>query len=94
MSLGKTNFLIRELINKGLLKIKKFKNNKNKRVYLYILTPHGIKQKASITYGFLKKKIEEYDKLEGEIHQLKDVLKENPEFSEMVEADIKSFKER
>ncbi len=70
-SLGKINFLLRELIDRGLVKAENFKNSNNKRAYLYLLTPTGIETKAKTTYHFLKRKIEEYEKLEKEIEQLK-----------------------
>lgn len=71
LSLGKINFLIRAMIEKGLIKAENFKNSSNKSAYLYLLTPMGIEEKAKTTYRFLKRKIEEYEKLEIEIEQLK-----------------------
>ena len=70
LSLGKVNFLIKALIEKGLIKAENFKNSRNKMAYLYCLTPQGIEQKADITYRFLKRKLTEYEKLEEEIRQL------------------------
>lgn len=70
-SLGKINFLIKAMVEKGLIKVENFKNSKNKSAYLYVLTPVGIEEKAKTTYRFLKRKIEEYEKLEIEIKQLK-----------------------
>lgn len=71
LSLGKINFLLKKLIARGLVKAENFKNSSNKRAYLYLLTPTGIEIKAKATYRFLKRKIEEYEKLETEIAQLK-----------------------
>jgi len=71
LSLGKINFLVKALIEKGLIKVENFKNSKNKSAYLYSLTPHGFEEKTKATYLFLKRKIEEYEKLEVEIKQLK-----------------------
>jgi EPS-associated MarR family transcriptional regulator len=71
VSLGKVNFLIKALIDKGFIKAKNFKNANNKYAYIYILTPPGLEEKARITYHFLKRKMEEYDQLEEEIRQLK-----------------------
>jgi len=64
ISLGKTNYLIRELAKKGLLKIINFshKDHKLKRIS-YILTPQGFKEKADLTLHFLKRKQEEYESL-------------------------------
>jgi MarR family. len=71
LSLGKINFLIKALIEKGFIKAGNFKTSKNKIAYLYFLTPSGIEEKAKITYRFLKRKMKEYEKLEEEIQQLK-----------------------
>jgi len=70
-SLGKINFLIKAMVEKGLIKVESFKNSRNKSAYLYLLPPMGIEEKAKTTYRFLRRKIEEYEKLETEIKQLK-----------------------
>jgi len=70
ISLGKVNFLLRALIEKGLVKVSNFKQSQHKAAYLYHLTPHGIEEKTKITYHFLKRKIEEYEQLEEEIRRL------------------------
>ena len=77
ISLGKTNYCLKALINKGLIKAKNFKNNDNKRAYLYILTPKGIETKTKISIKFLKRKIQEYEALSQEIEQLKTELNTN-----------------
>jgi len=71
ISLGKVNFLIKALIEKGFIKANNFKNARNKYAYLYLLTPRGIEQKAKITYRFLKRNMEEYEQLKEEIRELK-----------------------
>ncbi|MEE9910708.1 MAG: MarR family EPS-associated transcriptional regulator [Deltaproteobacteria bacterium] len=71
LSLGKINFLIRAMIEDGLIKADNFKNSKHKNSYLYFLTPRGIEEKTKITHHFLKRKMVEYEKLEEEIQQLK-----------------------
>ena len=71
ISLGKVNFLVNALIQKGLIKAHNFKNSSNKKAYLYILTPSGIEEKAKITYRFLKRKMKEYEQLEEQIRLLK-----------------------
>jgi len=76
ISLGKTNYCLKALISKGLVKAKNFKNSKNKSAYLYTLTPKGIEAKAKISVGFLQRKIEEYEALKLEIEQLKSELEE------------------
>jgi len=71
ISLGKVNFLINALIQKGLVKAHNFKNSNNKKAYLYYLTPRGFEEKAKITYRFLRRKIQEFEQLESEIKLLK-----------------------
>lgn len=71
ISLGKTNFCIQALIEKGLIKANNFRNSQNKKAYFYYLTPKGMEEKASITLQFLKYKMEEYEELKKEIEQLR-----------------------
>ena len=66
-SLGKINYCLKALKQKGLIKAENFKKNKNKINYLYILTPKGISQKTKLTINFMKRKIKEYDELKAEI---------------------------
>ena len=71
ISLGKANYCMKALIQKGWVKANNFKNNKNKAAYAYLLTPKGIEQKAQITVRYLKSKLAEYEALKQEIEQLK-----------------------
>ncbi len=71
VSLGKVNFILKALINKGLIKAHNFKKSNRKKAYLYILTPSGLEEKARITYSFLKRKLQEYENLQDEIRLLK-----------------------
>ena len=71
ISLGKVNFCLKALIEKGLLKATNFRNNKNKLAYMYLLTPSGIEEKASTTLRFLKHKLHEYEALQIEIEELR-----------------------
>lgn len=71
VSLGKVNFLLKALIDKGHVKVQNFKKSNNKCVYLYFLTPEGLQEKMEITYRFLKRKLKEYEDIEEEIRQLK-----------------------
>jgi len=71
ISLGRANYCIRALAEKGLVKAKNFRNSKNKAGYAYFLTPRGIEEKVKITAYFLRRKIEEYEALEKEIEQLR-----------------------
>ena len=66
-SLGKLNYCLAALKNKGLVKINNFKKNPNKIGYVYVLTPKGITLKTKLTLNFMKKKMEEFDELKKEI---------------------------
>ena len=66
-SLGKLNYCLKALQQKGLVKIENFKKNPNKINYFYILTPQGIAEKTSLTINFMKRKMKEYDELKKEI---------------------------
>tara|TARA_B110000967_G_C18833929_1_gene535575 strand:+ start:350 stop:652 length:303 start_codon:yes stop_codon:yes gene_type:complete len=66
-SLGKLNYCINALKEKGFLKINNFKKNPNKIGYIYALTPNGLAIKTELTIRFMKKKMEEYDELRKEI---------------------------
>ena len=77
ISLGKVNFLINALIQKGFIKVENFQKSSNKSKYLYCLTPRGIEEKSRMTYLFLKRKIREYEHLELEIQQLREETREN-----------------
>ena len=70
VSLGRINYCLKALVAKGQLKVNNFTNNKNKSVYLYLLTPRGISEKAKLTSGFLKRKLNEYELLKREIDAL------------------------
>ena len=70
-SLGKVNYIIKALTEKGIIKLKSFKSSHKKAGYLYYLTPKGIKKKAEITRKFLEQRLEEYDNLQEEIKMLK-----------------------
>ncbi|TEA77875.1 MarR family EPS-associated transcriptional regulator [Allopusillimonas ginsengisoli] len=70
ISLGKTNYCLKELLRGGLIKIQNFKNSHNKLAYAYLLTPAGVSTKAELTLRFLKIKVGEYKTLKAEIEQL------------------------
>ena len=65
-SLGKLNYCLKGLVNKGLVKLNNFKNNKNKLNYVYLLTPKGFSHKISQTVNFMNLKFKEYDELKRE----------------------------
>ena len=66
-SLGKLNYCLKALKNKGLVKIDNFQKNPNKMKYIYVLTPKGIQQKTKLTLEFMKRKMKEYDELKKDI---------------------------
>ncbi len=72
ISLGRVNFCVQALIEKGLIKARNFRNNKNKKGYAYLLTPRGIEEKARITVEFLKIKLAEHEALTREIKSLRE----------------------
>jgi len=71
VSLGKANYCLRALMEKGLVKVRNFQASKNKRAYAYYLTPKGAQEKARVTVRFLKHKVAEYQGLKEEIRRLK-----------------------
>lgn len=71
ISLGKVNFCLNALVAKGSLKVNNFRTSENKLAYAYLLTPHGVEEKARITVRFLKHKMQEYEQLRKEIEELK-----------------------
>jgi EPS-associated MarR family transcriptional regulator len=70
VSLGKTNYCIKALLDKGFIKMQNFRNSQNKRAYAYLLTPAGVEEKACIAVRFLKYKVQEYERLRAEIVEL------------------------
>ncbi len=74
LSLGKTNYVIKALVDKGWLKLNNFKRSDNKLGYIYLLTPRGISGKTILARNFLMRKSEEYNKLKVEIEKLKNEL--------------------
>lgn len=75
LSLGKANYIVNSLIEKGYVKAKRFKNSNNKLAYMYVLTPNGIKKKVELTRAFLSRKSDEYRMLHREIKELKEEMR-------------------
>lgn len=71
ISLGRVNFCLKALIEKGLLKATNFHNSNNKLAYMYLLTPKGLEEKSVITARFLKLKMLEHAALQAEIEELR-----------------------
>jgi len=74
LSLGKTNYLMRALMDKGWVKLTNFRRSNNKIGYLYVITPKGITEKGILAKNFLERKSAEYIKLKNEIEILKSEL--------------------
>ena len=70
-SLGKLNYCLKALQEKGLVKIENFKKNPQKLNYIYVLTPKGISEKTKLTLNFMKRKMREYDELKNELKKSK-----------------------
>jgi len=70
-SLGKLNYCLKALQDKGLVKIENFKKNPQKLNYIYVLTPKGISKKTKLTLNFMKRKMREYDELKNELKKSK-----------------------
>jgi EPS-associated MarR family transcriptional regulator len=77
VSLGATNFVLRALMDKGAIKIRNFRGNTRKLSYAYILTPHGLAEKASLTARFLARKQKEYESLKAEIEAVSKELEQD-----------------
>jgi MarR family transcriptional regulator, temperature-dependent positive regulator of motility len=89
VSLGKANYCLQALIQKGLVKLENFRSSPDKKNYAYLLTPAGVEEKTRITLTFLKQKMTEYEVLEKEIEQLRNELssRPNPDKTVTVKAD-------
>jgi EPS-associated MarR family transcriptional regulator len=70
-SVGKVNYCLKSLVEKGWIKATNFKNSRNKIAYTYLLTPVGIEEKARVTARFLQTKMREYDELKDEIARIR-----------------------
>jgi EPS-associated MarR family transcriptional regulator len=79
LSVGRVNYLINSLLEKGYIRAKRFKNSKNKIGYMYTLTPEGVSERIAQTQAFLQKKTEDYKRLRKEIEILEREQLENPD---------------
>jgi len=70
ISLGRVNFCMKALAEKGMVKATNFKNSSNKTMYMYLLTPRGFEEKARVTVRFLRRKLSEYEGLREEMDKL------------------------
>jgi EPS-associated MarR family transcriptional regulator len=79
VSVGKANYCLKALLDKGLIKVQNFRNSDNKLRYAYLLTPEGLLEKAALTARFLQRKISEYNRLRAEIEALKREVGQPPD---------------
>jgi len=75
VSLGKTNYCLKALVEAGWVKAGNFAKSSCKLNYAYVLTPRGVKEKAAVTLRFLKQKQEQYESLKKEIENLQQEAK-------------------
>ena len=88
VSLGKTNYVLKSLIDVGWVKLDNFQKSDNKWGYAYLLTPMGVTEKAAITVRFLKRKKQEYDDLQIEIAQLQKEVQVQQELQQDLKQEI------
>ena len=81
VSLGKTHYLVKSLIDVGWVKLDNFQRSDNKWSYAYLLTPKGIVEKAAITARFLVRKKQEFNNLQLEIQQLQEEVRQQQDLS-------------
>lgn len=74
VALGSINYLLRALVEKGLVKAENFRTAQNRLRYAYVLTPKGMTAKALLTRAFLHRKLAEYEALRAEIDALREEL--------------------
>ena len=74
VSLGKVNFCVSLLAQKGMIRIERFKNSSNKTAYLYRITPAGLKELTHLTWSYLRLKVKEYDQIKQEIQYLSEQI--------------------
>lgn len=75
VSLGKVNYCVRALIDKGWIKLRNFGKSDRKSAYAYVLTPSGIEEKANVTISFLRRKTAEYDDLARQLEELREEVR-------------------
>ena len=78
IGLGKANYCVQALLQKGWVKVNNFASNRNKGAYRYLLTPSGVEAKARLAARFLQRKLAEYEALEHEIAQVRAEVAQRP----------------
>ena len=84
VSLGKVNYCLKALIDRGWVKVNNFRSSNNKVAYAYLLTPSGFEEKARITMRFLKQRLREYEDIKLEIKELQDEINKKDEIVERI----------
>lgn len=87
LSVGKAHYCVQALLDKGWIKMQKFRDSQRKRAYLYLLTPAGLAQKTALTVRFLERKMVEYDRLREEIAALQREIEARGDGSDAVTWD-------
>lgn len=77
MSLGRVNYCVQALVERGLIKATNFKNSRRKAAYMYFLTPRGLEEKAQVTVRFLQQKVKEYEALRADIERIREEVHQN-----------------
>jgi EPS-associated MarR family transcriptional regulator len=72
-SVGKINYILKALINKGFIKVENFTKSGDKKKYTYLLTQEGIKEKINLTEKFIQRKKREYEELQNELKMMKSI---------------------
>jgi EPS-associated MarR family transcriptional regulator len=85
ISLGKTNYCLKALIDRGLVKVQNFQNSRKKAAYLYKLTPAGMTEKIQVTRRFLATKLKEHEQLTDEIERLRAEVRSHKRLEDMPE---------
>lgn len=86
ISLGKVNYCLKSVIQKGWVKVNNFRNSQNKTAYSYILTPGGIELKARLTIDYIRIKMQEYEDIKKELEELvEDAKNQQIEIDELIE---------
>ena len=71
VSVGKVNYCLKAFLERGLVKVRNFRDSQNKLAYAYYLTPKGAREKVQTTLGFLRRRLDEYREMEREIEELR-----------------------
>ena len=91
VSVGKVNYCLRALVDKGWVKASNFRRSDNKLAYVYLLTPSGVSAKLQLTRDFLAHKEHEFERLRGEIINLRRKLLQDNSENRNMSREVKIF---